>query len=160
MAVAKSYTTESGTELPLLNLRGKPYLQIAHRLVWLTEKYDRYTTNTNFLKLEDDYAICRAIINIYDAEGNLVRSASGTKKETKKDFPDFVEKAETGSIGRALASLGIGTQFCTQDMEEGNRLADSPIPPAKKTATAAKPSAKKASSSFNKQAGATTDGWA
>lgn len=158
-APAKNFKTEKGTELPLLNLRGKPYLQIAHRFVWLTEKYDHYTITTDFLKLEDEYAIARSVINVYDAEGKLVKSASGTKKETKKDFPDFVEKAETGSCGRALAMLGVGTQFCTQDMEEGNRLADSPIAPAKPAAKKAEAPAKPAttsSGSFNKKA---SSGW-
>lgn len=166
MAAAKEFITPSGTKLPLLNLRGKPYLQIAHRLVWLTEKYDHYTIDSQFLKLEDDHSICRSCINVYDADGKLVRSSVGTKKETQKDFPDFVEKSETGSIGRALASIGIGTQFCTQDMEEGMRLADAPIPIAQKTSKVAKPAAKAEkpapadiptvkAGSFNKSAG----GW-
>lgn len=123
------FKLKSGTELPLMNLRGREYLQVAHRLVWLVEETERYTIETEFLKLEDEYSICRSVVNIYNKEGILTRSASATKKETKKDFPDFVEKSETGSIGRALAMLSFGTQFSTQDMEEGNRLADSPLPP-------------------------------
>jgi len=167
---AKEFTTEEGTKLPLLNLRGKPYLQIAHRLVWLTEKYANYNINTEFLKLEDDYSICRATLHVFDAEGNLVRSTSATKKETQKDFPDFVEKSETGSIGRALATIGIGTQFCTQDMEEGMRLADAPIPIAQKASKVANTASKaekppkaniptvKVSTSFNKST-ETANGW-
>lgn len=151
MGAMKEFKTELGTELPLLNLRGKPYLQIAHRLVWLTEKYARYDVTTEFLKLEDDYSIARSVVTVFDDEGNIIRRASATKKETKSDFPDFVEKSETGSIGRALAIIGMGTQFCTQDLEEGNRLADSPIPPAKKKRTSsAAEKAKAKVSSFNK----------
>jgi len=139
MAVAKMFRTEKGTELPLLNLRGKPYLMVAHRFVWLTEMYDNYTIDTEFLVLNDDYSICKAVIKIFDKDGNLIKSASSTKREDRKDFSDFTEKSETSACGRALAMLGCGTQFCTQDMEEGTRLADSPITPTKKpTSTFAK----------------------
>jgi hypothetical protein len=31
--------------------------------------------------------------------------------EKAASFSDFLEKAETGAIGRALAALGYGTQF-------------------------------------------------
>ena len=134
MSVPTSFKTEKGTELPLMNLRGKPYLQVAHRLVWLTEAYSRYAVDSNFLALTDEYAIARTTVTVYDETGQAIKAASATKKETKKDFPDFIEKAETGSLGRALAMLGLGTQFCTQDMDEGERLADSPIPVAKKAA--------------------------
>lgn len=134
MSVPTSFKTEKGTELPLMNLRGKPYLQVAHRLVWLTEAYSRYAVDSNFLALTDEYAIARTTVTVYDETGQAIKAASATKKETKKDFPDFIEKAETGSLGRALAMLGLGTQFCTQDMDEGDRLADSPIPTAKKAA--------------------------
>jgi len=145
MAVPKFYTTEKGTELPLLNLRGKPYLQIAHRLVWLTEKYNSYTIETSFLRLDDEHAIARSEITLFNDDGSVLKKASATKKETKKDFPDFVEKAETGASGRALSKLGIGTQFCTQDMDEGKRLADAPVKIANKVASISKPS------SFNKK---------
>ena len=134
MSVPSNFKTEKGTELPLMNLKGKPYLQVAHRLVWLTEAYKRYSVDTNFLALNEDLAIARTTVTVYDDTGMAVRTATATKRETKKDFPDFIEKAETGSLGRALAMLGLGTQFCTQDMDEGDRLADSPIPVAKKAA--------------------------
>lgn len=48
--------------------------------------------------------------------------------ETLEGFGDFIEKAETGAIGRALALVGFGTQFCADELDEGPRLADSPAP--------------------------------
>jgi hypothetical protein len=39
-------------------------------------------------------------------------SATGWGSESAGDFRDFLEKAETKAIGRALAALGYGTQFC------------------------------------------------
>jgi hypothetical protein len=44
------------------------------------------------------------------------------------DFSDYVEKAETKSIGRALAALGFGTQFTDEEFYEGeSRVVDSPV---------------------------------
>lgn len=123
------FKTQRGTELPLMNLKGKEYLLVAHRLVWLVEEADSYSITTEFLKLEEDYAIARTILTIYDKDGKAIKSATATKKETKKDFPDFVEKAETGSLGRALSMCGFGTQFSLPDLDEGDRIVDAPISP-------------------------------
>ncbi len=41
-------------------------------------------------------------------------------------FSDYIEKAETGAIGRALAALGYGTQFAPEFNEE-HRIVDSPV---------------------------------
>jgi hypothetical protein len=50
---------------------------------------------------------------------------------TAADFADYCERAETRAIGRALAALGIGTQFVGQDLTEGDHVADAPVrPPA------------------------------
>jgi hypothetical protein len=38
-----------------------------------------------------------------------------------------VEKCETSAIGRALAALGIGTQFVGQDLSEDDQVADAPV---------------------------------
>src|SRR5205807_4926442 len=53
--------------------------------------------------------------------------ATGTKMENAAAFSDWVEKAETGSVGRALASLGYGTA-ATDEMSEGDgHPVDAPI---------------------------------
>ena len=49
-----------------------------------------------------------------------------------------MEKAETGSIGRALAYCGYGTQFCADELDEAERIVDAPIEP-KPAPKAAKP---------------------
>jgi hypothetical protein len=46
---------------------------------------------------------------------------------TAADFADYCERAETRAIGRALAALGIGTQFVGQDLTEGEHVADAPV---------------------------------
>jgi len=119
--------TEKGTVLPLLSLRGKDYLQVAHRLVWFNEKETRFDIATEFLSLDNEQTVAKATVTVYNDEGKVVKKATATKRETLKDFPDHTEKAETSAIGRALALLGYGTQFAISDLEEGERLADSPV---------------------------------
>lgn len=131
--VRTSFRTKKGTELPITNLKGKEYLMVAYRLVWLTEEADRYDIETSLLQLTDTQAVARTVLTIYDKEGKALKRVSGTKRETQKDFPDFIEKAETGSLGRALAMAGFGTQFSVQDLDEGNRLADAPLENATKS---------------------------
>lgn len=121
--------TKKGTSLPVLNLKGKPYLQVAHRLVWFEEENPCYHMSNDYLKLTDTEAVIKCTIIVLDDKGQAVRKVCATKKETTKDFPDNIEKAETGALGRALAMLGYGTQFAP-DMDEGNRLADAPVPVA------------------------------
>jgi hypothetical protein len=120
--------TSKGSLLPMIKLKGKDYLLVAHRLLWLNDDFENFTVTTDIVQLTDTYAVVRATVVIFDkATGMTIRSSTATKRETQKDFPDFLEKAETGSIGRALAMIGIGTQFAQQDMEEGTRLADAPL---------------------------------
>lgn len=133
-----SFKTNKGTELELLNLRGKPYLQVAGRFVWLNEDVNRFNISTEIVRADKDESIVRALVQIYNDQGALVKSATATKREVTKDFPDHLEKAETSAVGRALAMLGYGTQFCTQDFAEGERLADSPVAPAKRALATAK----------------------
>lgn len=119
----KTFKTPKGTELPLLNLRGKDYLQVAHRIVWFREEMPKGRIVPKWIKVEEDYAICSA--TVYDEDDREL--ASCTKREDRKHFADFMEKAETGAAGRALAWCGFGTQFAPE-LDEGERLADSPLP--------------------------------
>lgn len=119
--------TKSGTTLPLINLKGKKYLMVAYRLQWLTEDVASYDINTELVVLTDEQTVARATVAIYDKDGKVIKKAQATKRETKKDFPDHTEKAETAAIGRALAMLGFGTQHALSDLDEGNRLVDSPL---------------------------------
>lgn len=139
MPVQTEFTTSKGTTLPILNLRGKPYLQVAHRLVWFREEHPTAVLKTQMIADLNDEAIFRAEVYIPDANGTPQLAATAHKAECKKDFPDYREKAETGSIGRVLALVGFGTQFTSDELDEGNRLADSPIMPAKKAPASFRP---------------------
>lgn len=117
--------TSKGTQMPLINLKGKPYLQVAYRLVWFREDHPNGKIVTTPISITEDFALFKATISVLD--GSKYRKlATAHKKETKQGFGDFIEKAETGSVGRALAMCGYGTQF-EPEFDEEDRVVDSPI---------------------------------
>lgn len=131
----KTFKTAKGTILPLLDMKGKDYLQIAQRLVWFREELPKWRIETEFFQLTEKYAIARATIR--NESGEIMATAH--KREDAGHFGDFIEKAETGAIGRALAYVGYGTQFCADEVEsstltldEGSRIADAPVTATKK----------------------------
>ena len=110
----------------LISLKGKPYLPVAGRIAAIRSlaDSDQYSIETEALtiNIEEGYAIFRATIR-----KNGVILGTGTKYEDKRGFSDYIEKAETGSIGRAAAGAGFGTIYALQDFDEGERLADAPV---------------------------------
>ena len=125
----------------------KDYLPVQWRLVWFREQCPQGTIDTEELEVDLDreveeevyvwnsekrrsektirhakgYARYKAIVT--DGKGGR---STGTKSENAASFPDYIEKAETGAIGRALAGLGYGTQFAP-DLNEAHRIVDSPV---------------------------------
>ena len=73
------------------------------------------------IKRANGFAVFRTIAK--DGKGGV---ATGTKSEKAASFPDYIEKAETGSVGRALAALGYGTQFAPE-LNEEHRIVDAPV---------------------------------
>jgi hypothetical protein len=124
------------------------YLPVQWRLVWFRSACPEGTIETEIIHLDLDketeeetyvwnsekrrsekviktgrgLAIVRAIAK--DGKGGM---ATGTKMEKAASFGDWLEKAETGAIGRALAALGYGTQFAGADFDEQHRIVDSPV---------------------------------
>lgn len=118
-----------------------------NRLVWFREQCPHGTIDTEEIEVDLDremeeevyawnsetrrsekvmkrakgYARYRAVVT--DGKGGR---ATGTKSEKAVSFPDFIEKAETGAIGRALAALGYGTQFAPE-LNEEHRIVDAPV---------------------------------
>lgn len=125
----------------------KDYLPVQWRLVWFRELCPQGTIDTEEVEVDLDremeeevfvwnaerrrsekvvkrakgYARFRATIS--DGKGGR---ATGTKSECAASFSDYIEKAETGAIGRALAALGYGTQFAPE-LNEEHRIVDSPV---------------------------------
>ena len=109
--------------LTRFNGRGE-YLEVKWRLLWLRNEHPNAVIDTELVRLEREEAVFKARVSIPGGG-----SATGWGSESVGDFRDFVEKAETKAIGRALAALGFGTQFC-QDHEFGaasNWVVDAPV---------------------------------
>jgi hypothetical protein len=116
----------------LVNLNGRgEYLEVKWRLLWLRTEHPEAVIETELVRVEERDAIFKARVTIPGGG-----SATGWGSESAGDFRDFIEKAETKAIGRALAALGYGTQFC-QDHEFGGgnivagngqmRIVDAPV---------------------------------
>jgi hypothetical protein len=87
------------------------YLEVKWRLLWLRSEQPASSIETELVSHEDGMAVFRARVALPSGG-----SATGWGHETASGFDDYVEKAETKALGRALAALGYGTQFC-EDFE-------------------------------------------
>lgn len=111
----------------MMKLKGKDYLQVAWRLVWFRDIESgcgvQWGLQTELLEHGEDWAVFKATIT--NPEGKVISTGHGS--ESRKDFGDYLEKAETKAVGRALAMLGFGTQFAADELDEGERIVDSPV---------------------------------
>lgn len=101
----------------LTELRGRGgsqlYLAVKDRLLWLHSENDILSIETEILEHKvGEYAVVRARVTIGDP---IQKSATGIGSETKADFGDYLEKAETKAVGRALGMIGYGTQYAGYD---------------------------------------------
>jgi hypothetical protein len=110
-------------------ISGNEYLEVKWRLVWFRAEHPNGQIDTEMISYQNNTAIFRATVRTVSEDGAVLGSATGHGMEDAQGFGDFLEKAETKAIGRALAALGFGTQFC-QDHEFGaanGRVVDSPV---------------------------------
>lgn len=108
----------------LTRVNGAEYLEVKWRLVWVRDRHPDATIETELMSHEQNTAVFHARVSI---PGGGV--ATGWGSESAGDFRDYLEKAETKALGRALAALGFGTQFCP-DFEFGaaaGRVVDAPV---------------------------------
>ena len=122
----------------LTKLHDKDYLEVKWRLLWLRTEHPDASIVTEMVERQGNFAIFKATVSIPNGG-----DATGWGSEDVEDFGDFIEKAETKAIGRALAALGFGTQFC-EDFNEDGTVTDSPVQrqqtrPAKPQRTAPDP---------------------
>jgi hypothetical protein len=97
------------------------YLPVAPRIAWFRKEHPDWGIITRAVRMADKAVVMKAVIK--DGDGRVI--ATARKKETESGFPDYIEKAETGAVGRALAMCGYGT-LQAPEFDEGGRLADAP----------------------------------
>ncbi|MDP9366920.1 MAG: hypothetical protein M3Q03_01370 [Chloroflexota bacterium] len=114
----------------LIDIKGKKYLPVASRIQWFRDQHPQGVIGTELVERGQGYAVFQAKIVVID-DKNFERTLStGYGSETKDDWKDYLEKAETKAIGRALAAAGFGTQFTDDfDMDaDGTKVVDAPQP--------------------------------
>lgn len=109
----------------LTQISGRDYLEVKWRLLWLRTQHPDAVIETEMIRDDGASALFKARVSIPGGG-----ASTGWGSESVDDFGDFTEKAETKALGRALAALGFGTQFC-QDFDFGGaergRVVDSPV---------------------------------
>jgi len=106
----------------LSTVSGARYLEVKWRVLWLRTVHPDAQIETEMMSHEGQLAIFRARVSIPGAG-----SATGWGQEQYNDFKDYIEKAETKALGRAIAALGFGTQFVMDDGSGADRPVDSPV---------------------------------
>ena len=124
--VRTSTTFDPGQHLS--KIKGQDYLEVKWRIAWLCSQEPEYTISTELIYHENGRAVVKAEINILEPDGSerVARSSTAHGSETIDGFENYIEKAETKAIGRALAALGYGTQF-TDDFDDTGAIADAPV---------------------------------
>lgn len=106
---------------------GKLYAPVYVRIALFREEHpvsEGWALNCEIISTDDVSCLARA--EIVDPQGRVL--ATGYKREHKAHFPDNEEKAMTGAAGRALLFAGYGTQYALDELDEGERIVDAPIP--------------------------------
>ena len=123
---ADMYTQEEARKYnpakDMIKYKGKDYLEVKFRVEWFWSENKGADVKTERLLFDPERGIAEFRTDIFYPDGR--HWATGHGIETRKEFADFYQKAETNSIGRAMALAGYGTTAC-QDLDEG-RVVDAP----------------------------------
>ena len=98
------------------------YLPVAARIAWFRKEHPLWSIITKVEQVGRQSRCYESDHQRYVGNGDR----NGQEKETEMVFPDYIEKAETGAIGRALAMCGYGT-LQAPEFDEQDRLADAPV---------------------------------
>lgn len=101
---------------------GKKYLPVAPRVKMFRDEHPGGRIDATIVELDRERKFCLCEASIFLADGQLLAKAHGS--EDAADFADYIEKAETKAVGRALSLAGFGT-LAASDIEEGS-VADTP----------------------------------
>lgn len=137
--------TDYDPQKHLIQLKGRDYLNVQQRLQWFVRDQRAliaagtatvpYTIQTELIEHDRQQGWAHFRTTIRDVLGN---EATMYGSESARDFPDYIEKASTKSLGRALLLLGYGTAFAIE-MDEGERVVDAPMDRPRQDPPAARP---------------------
>lgn len=101
---------------------GALYMDVKFRQLWLVSDSPYNCVETELVEHDPGKsAVFKAtvVIRERDDQGCIVelRRSTSYGSETVGDFGDYLEKAETKAIGRALINVGFGTQFSGFDFD-------------------------------------------
>ncbi len=105
------------------------YLQVRDRVLWFRHDHPTGQIVTEILSEPGvEPAVVQATVTFTGLDGEQARG-TGLGQCDKARWSDWLEKAETKAIGRALAMIGYGTQFALElDEEEDDPLiVDAPV---------------------------------
>lgn len=84
---------------------GREYLTAAARLRWFRDEHPDWSINTDILSIDTSGVLMKATVS--DASGFPI--ATGIKQVNKtKDAENYISKAETGAVNRAITFCGYG----------------------------------------------------
>lgn len=103
-------------ELKTIKIKGQEYVQVSERIRHFrtSEEYKGWAIEIEWLRIDEDTAIARAVIKdslgIIKSMGTAMEKREERKEgeKAKVNETSHVENCETSAIGRALGILGIG----------------------------------------------------
>lgn len=107
----------------LTNIKGALYLPVAARIAWFRHDHPDAIVETDQHHITNEIAIFHARVTTPNGG-----SSTGWGSCERDEFDNYIEKAETKALGRALAALGYGT-LGTDDFDDTGALADAPVGP-------------------------------
>lgn len=111
--------TEAVMSMRTIRIHGEDYVRVRDRLSLLRRDHPEARVETELVQLdrEQHFALFRARIEL--PTGAL---ATGWGSESADDFGDYIEKAETKALGRALVALGYGSDAGASASDDSSQV--------------------------------------
>ena len=107
----------------LSKIKGQDYLEVKWRIAWMRSEHPDARLESELVSHENGRAIMRARVELPDGG-----AATGWGSETEANFENYIEKAETRAIGRALIALGYGATGSSESDDTAGESRETPRP--------------------------------